>query len=377
MLAGPARVRHPSIVADIDATASPDPSGPDSTRAAARRPQVVRQVVAVILVVLTALLSLVSVLAGYVRSDLLDTEKYVEIVAPLAREPAVQAEVVDAVTQTVIDNVRLDDLVQDAIAVLEAGDSRLAELLRSDGRLAEALNSSISAVGPLVQNQLEEATRRAATRIVESERFADLWTEANRVAQSKTLAALRDEGSVLRTDDGAVRVDVGVIVEEVKQRLVESGLTVANRIPSVSSEIVLVQSAELAKAQSALLIFDSLAPWLPWVTLVLAIAAVLVAIDRRRAVLQVAVAIAATMIILAIALAVGQAWLVGRVSATVEPAAAEAIMTAFLGPLWTRLWVVFGVAAVIAVVALLIGPLGANLRKRVMGRRQEATSAAP
>ena len=98
-----------------------------------------------ILVVLTALLSLVSVLAGYVRSDLLDTEKYVEIVAPLAREPAVQAEVVDAVTQTVIDNVRLDDLVQDAIAVLEAGDSRLAELLRSDGRLAEALNSSISA----------------------------------------------------------------------------------------------------------------------------------------------------------------------------------------------------------------------------------------
>ena len=118
MLAGPARVRHPSIVADIDATAYPDPSGPASTRAADDRPKVVRRVLAVILVVLTALLSLVSVLAGYVRSDLLDTEKYVEIVAPLAREPAVQAEVVDAVTQTVIDNVRLDDLVQDAIAVL-------------------------------------------------------------------------------------------------------------------------------------------------------------------------------------------------------------------------------------------------------------------
>ena len=53
-----------------------------------------------------------------------------------------QAEVVDAVTQTVIDNVRLDDLVQDAIAVLEAGDGRLAELLRSDGRVAEALNTT-------------------------------------------------------------------------------------------------------------------------------------------------------------------------------------------------------------------------------------------
>ena len=168
-----------------------------------------------------------------------------------------------------------------------------------------------------------------------------------------------------------MRIDVGVLVEEVKQRLVESGLTLANRIPSVSSEVVLIESAELAKAQSALLIFDSLAPWLPWVTLVLAVAAVLVAVDRRRAVFQVAAAIASTMIVLAIALIIGRAWLVGRVSTTVDPAASEAIMAAALGPLWTRLWVVFGVAAVIAVVALLLGPIGANLRNRVVGRRNE------
>lgn len=364
-------------MADTDAKPDPDPSRPESTRAAESRPSAVRQVLAVILVVLTALLSLVSVLAGYVRSDLLDTERYVGIVAPLASDPAVQAEVVDAVTQTVIDNVRLDDLTQDAIAVLRAGDGRLAELLRSDGRLAEALNSSISALGPLVQNQLEEATRRAATRIVQSPRFAELWAEANRVAHQRTLAVLRDEGSALRTSDGAVRLDVGVIVEEVKQRLVESGLTVANRIPSVSSEVVLIESAELAEAQSALLIFDSVAPWLPWITLVLAVAAVLVAVDRRRAVLQVAAAIAATMIILGIALAVGRAWLVGRVSATVEPAASEAIIAAALGPLWTRLWVVFGVALVIAVIALLVGPLGANLRKRVVDRRKGSVPTAP
>ena len=153
-----------------------------------------------------------------------------------------------------------------------------------------------------MQNQVAEATRRATERVVESPRFAELWTEANRVAHRATLAALRDEGSALRTDDGAVRIDVGVIVEEVKQRLIQSGFALAQRIPTVDSEIVLIESAELAQAQQALLIFDRIAPWVPWVTLALAVAAVLVAPVRRRGLLWVGAAVAAAMIILALTL---------------------------------------------------------------------------
>ena len=222
---------------------------------------------AIVLVVCVGLLSLLSVVAGYVRGELLDTDSYVEIVAPLARNPAVQAEVVDAVTNKVVDSVNFDDLAASARELLAARDGRLAQLLNSDRRLADALNSALSGLGPLLQNQVAEATRRATERVVESPRFAELWTEANRVAQRATLAALRDEGSALRTDDGAVRIDVGVIVEEVKQRLVQSGFALAERIPTVDSEIVLIESAQLAQAQRALLIFDQIAPWVPWVTL--------------------------------------------------------------------------------------------------------------
>ena len=79
-----------------------------------------RRVVAVVLVICVGLLSLLSVVAGYVRGELLDTDSYVEMVAPLARNPAVQAEVVEAVTNKVVDSVRFDDLTENAIELLRA-----------------------------------------------------------------------------------------------------------------------------------------------------------------------------------------------------------------------------------------------------------------
>ncbi len=345
-----------------------DPRGAPAGRA--------RRIVAVVLVVCVGLLSLLSVVAGYVRGELLDTDSYVEIVAPLARNPAVQAEVVDAVTNKVVDSVSFDDLAATALELLRARDGRLAQLLNSDRRLADALNSALSGLGPLLQNQVAEATRRATERVVESPRFAELWTEANRVAHRATLAALRDEGSALRTDDGAVRIDVGVIVEEVKQRLIQSGFALAQRIPTVDSEIVLIESAELAQAQQALLIFDRIAPWVPWVTLALAVAAVLVAPVRRRGLLWVGAAVAAAMIILALTLIAARHRLLTRVATTsVEPAAASAIADAALDPLWSRIWIVLIIAVLITVGAVLAGPAGRSLRNRIKAVGKKDRSA--
>jgi hypothetical protein len=329
-----------------------------------------RWIAAVFLTVLVGLLSIVSVAAGYVRGDLLNTDRYVQIVAPLARDPAVQQEVVDAITRSVVDNVRLDDLTENAIALLRARDGRLAQLLTSDRRFADALNAALSALGPLVQNQLEEATRRAATRVVESPQFAEVWEKANRVAHERMLAALRDQGSVLRTEDGTVSIDLGVLVEDVKKRLVDSGVSIAARIPAVNADVVLLRSAELAKAQQGLLLLDSVGPWVPWITLAFAVGAVLLAPDHRRAVVAVAGAVVVSMIILAVVLLLTRGWLLERVGSTaIEPAAAGAVVDAAWDPLWIRLWITLIIAALVAVVALLLPRIGA-LYARLRGAPQ-------
>lgn len=334
-----------------------------------------RRVIAAVLIVLTALLSIVTLLSGYVRGDLLTTERYVQIVGPLARNPHVQAEVIDATTAAVVDNIRVSDLTADALTVIRAGDGRLAQLLTSDRRLAQALNGVLSGLGPLLQNQLEAVTRRAAERIVRSDRFADLWVEANRRAHATALAALRGDGSALRTDGGEVRIDISVIVEAVQQRLVDSGFTLAERIPVVDRQIVLVRSAELAKAQGGLRIFDQTAPWVPWVTLAFAVAAVLVAPGRRRALVWLGVALAVAAGATAVALAAGRAQFLAQVANTsVDPAAAAAIADAALAPLWSRVLFVIVAATLIAVVALLSGPVGGRIRTRLTRERPPASA---
>ena len=327
-----------------------------------------RQVIALALVGLTAVLSIVSLLGGYVRGELLDTERYVAIVGPLARDPAVQAQVVDAVTAAVVDNVRVDDVTGDVLEVLRARDDRLARLLSSDRRLAQALDGVLSGLGPMLQNQLETATRRVAQRVVEDPRFAELWVQANRSAHTATLAALRDEGRAVRTDGGEVRIDIAVIVEEVKRRLVDNGFALADRIPTTDQQLVLVRSEEMAKVQAVLRIFDQTAPWLPWVTLAIAVAAVAVAPERRRAVVWLGAAVSVAMVLVLVALGLARGVFLQRVAATsVRPEAAAAIVDAALDPLWARTLFVTVTAVLVTVVAVLAGPVGTAARRRLSG----------
>src|SRR5512141_1373230 len=63
-----------------------------SLRPPGRGSVLARRIVAIVLVVLTAVLACATVPALYLRSEVLDTDRYVATVAPLASDPASQAE---------------------------------------------------------------------------------------------------------------------------------------------------------------------------------------------------------------------------------------------------------------------------------------------
>jgi len=84
-------------------------------RAARSHPGLARRIVAIVLVVLTAVLAFAAVPAMYLRSELIDTDRYVATVAPLASDPAIQAEIADKVTQQITDAVDFEALIGDAL----------------------------------------------------------------------------------------------------------------------------------------------------------------------------------------------------------------------------------------------------------------------
>ena len=79
-----------------------------------------RWTVSIVLVVLASLLTVVTVLARYVRSEVLDTDRYVETVSPLA-QPSVQDAAADQVSNEIITRLDAESVAEDAL-------TRLAEL---------------------------------------------------------------------------------------------------------------------------------------------------------------------------------------------------------------------------------------------------------
>lgn len=305
-----------------------------------------RWAAAVLLVVLTAVSALVAVPAMYLRAELLDTDRYVATVAPLAVEPSVQREIAGKVTEQITRAADVEGATRDA----------LTELTRDTPRVAPV----ITGLAPAIAEQFESLVGTAVTRFVESPRFEDLWIGANRTAHQAlvSLAEGRTDGGVTIDETGAVTISSREIVAEVKDRLLQQGVGIAARIPDTDARITLFQSPELARAARALDTLDRAAPFLVGLSVLSAVGAIAVAPRgrRRRVTGAIGLASAAAMALLALGLAIGRGVYLSVVPPDVlSPAAAESLFDALVSPLRTSLRVVLVVGLLIALVAFLLG----------------------
>lgn len=315
----------------------------------------VRWGIAVVLVVLAALLAPVALVARYVRGELLDTDRYVDTVAPLADDRAVQGAVVDVVAREVVD-----------LLAIEEGDG-----------LAQDALQDLGLAGPLA-DQVEEVTRDELTQLVATDAFADLWVRANRVAHRELEAVLTGESDTpleADPDAGRVDLDLGEVVDRLRERLVEVGLDqdLVDRIPDVDARLTVLESDRLADSQRTVRLLDRVGTVLPVVVVALLVAAVAVAPDRRRAVLAAGIGVTVAMVLLAAGLVLAREWyLDSGTPRSLPPDAAGAFARVLLDPLRAVLAVVLAVGLVVAVVALAAGPSGpARAVRRALGRDRE------
>ncbi|MDQ0734483.1 hypothetical protein [Arthrobacter agilis] len=306
-----------------------------------------RRAAALVLVILTAVSALVAVPAMYLRAELLDTDRYVATVAPLAVEPAVQREIAAKVTEQITVAADIEATTRDALTELTRGTPRAAPV--------------ITGLAPAVAQQFESLVGTAVTGFVESPRFEDLWIRANRAAHQAlvNLAGGRTDGAITIDESGTVAISSREIVAEVKDRLLQQGVGIASRIPDTDAQITLFQSPELVRAAQALNALDRAAPLLVGFSILSAVGAVVVAPRgrRRRTTGSVGLAFAVAMAVLALGLTVGRGiYLTAVPPDVVSPAAAESLSDTLISPLRTSLRLVLVVGLVIALVAFLAGP---------------------
>lgn len=268
-----------------------------------------RRVVAIILVVLFGILAPLGLVAGWARATLLDTDRYVETVAPLASNGAIQHLVTDVVAGVITERV-----------------------------------------DPMVVSEEEIVTQ--VDQAVSSDTFARVWREANRVSHGQLVALLTGERVAgVEVTDGAVTLDLSTLVADVRARLTAVGISVDAGTSTDSATITIVESGEVGQVQEAMDLLDRVASAL-WVTIpVLAVAAVVVAPNWWRAVRRIGIALAISMAISLVALVAGRMFYLDALDGAIPQDAAAAVFDVLTRFLWIATVALLALGGVTAAMA--------------------------
>jgi hypothetical protein len=315
-------------------------------RTAAVKHRRLRYAGASVLLVLAFLLAPVSVVAAWVDDEISDTDRYVQTVAPIATEPAVQNLVIDRLTNRVVGNVDVKAIT-----------ASLAATLESNGAPPVVVDHTEALTGPL-KSALTSAVHQVVARVVTSDQFAQLWDEANRRAHAAVVKVLTGQGtSAVEGKGDTIVLNIGTVVDNVQQRLVDAGFEKAANIPEVDKTVPLLQTEKLNDAQDAMRLLDVVGTWLPVLAIVLAALGVWAAPSHRVALLTAGFGVGVMMILLLVGLAVMRRIYLDSVPPAVQPQdAAAAIYDTFVRFLRESTRTVLIIAVITTLAAYLYGP---------------------
>jgi len=346
-----------------------------------RRAVRTRGVVAVALVVVTSLLVTVSVTAVWARRNALNTDRYVETIGPVAQDVRVQRALGRYITDQAMSAIDPEALFESALP--ERGQILAAPLT--------------SALRGFVNDRVDA--------FLATDDFSRLWVRINEVAHERVVDVLNgDLPPSLQVRGNDVVVNVIPVVNQVLARIGEASPEIFGRtvnLPTVTvdeipedaiqkvesalgrdlpenfGQFTVFDASKLQQVQDTVTLFNRL------VVVAVILAAVLFALTlwvsprRRRTLLQLMVGIALGIVIIR---RLGLR-LEDDVVELVRPEnrdAVKVVVGAFVSSLLDATAWILGIAAVVAVVALLTGPYGwaRALRRGTVSGAQAAVGAA-
>jgi hypothetical protein len=313
-------------------------NGTEPSEAPRRLPRWRRALVAT-LVILSVVLVPLAGLSVWVRNLVLDTDKYVETVAPLAKNKAITDLVAERATDRLFARVDVEAEAKDALP-------ERAQFL----------------AGP-ISTGVETFAREAATRAIATEQFATVWRNANERAHALVVKALTDEGENISIKNGKVVLDLSAIIDEVIKRLDERGVTVFDSLAKDQKnlQVELFDAEQLEKARSAVHLLDRVRIVLVVLVFVFLGVALALSGNRRRTLMRWGIGLVVAMAVMAALLALGRSAYLGVAKNHDAAAAAFDILVRYLR---NGIRVIAALGIIIALAAFLSGPSRLAVRIR-------------
>jgi len=326
-----------------------------------------RGLTAWVIVIIAALLFPIALTAYWGQRTLTDTERYIATVAPLAQDPTVKLAIGDKVTTVLVTQIAAKD--------------RVSELLQDNPKLQPLAGPISVAVNNLVG--------QTVTKVLDSDQFDQLWITINTRLQEGLVKALSGDltGPVTIQGDQVI-LDTGDLIEVVKQKLVDQGLSFAANIPVppiADRQVVLLTSPQLAQARFAYAVGQPVAQWLIYGVLLLFVIAVLVSRKRARMTMAVGVAIILGALVVRLLMAYGQSQIELTLSGTSLAIAQDAFFTILTVFLLNAVRASYAVGLVLLLVGWFLSGTSSALAARKLfggavsgaGGRASGTAIAP
>ncbi len=294
------------------------------------------RVLVALLLAIGTLLTPITIVILFGHTQITDTSRYVQNVAPLSSDPAIQAYVADDVTNRLMSQVDVAAYVRDVLPP------------RADGL-----------AGPIA-NALEGFVRETTLRVLQTDQFQKLWTEANRISHAQLVKVLTGNGRgvVNQSNNGEVTIDLSAVVADVQERLQASGLDVFSKLPiaRIGGQIPVFESKDLYTARKAVGALDKLAFVLPFIVLAAFAGAIFLSRDRRRGFLAAALCFALGALLLGIALTVARSQYLDAIAPTMPHDAAAAVFDTLIRFLRTSVRAALTLSLIVVVAVFFSGP---------------------
>lgn len=298
-----------------------------------RKPFNWRNFVAWLLIILFFIAALATPIAVWAHETVLDTDTFVDTVAPLISN--------DTVAQA-ISNKAAEELMKE---------------LDVDNRLENALPEDLGFLAGPITGVLQDLASRAAKEILTSSQFQYIWENALRFAHSTALEVIKGDKVLEVTTEGEVVLNLSELLQEIKNRLVDNGLTFLEnvKVPEDVGQVTLFTSDELGLVKEGVNILDTLNWLLPLLAVLFLAGAILISTDRRKFLLISGVTLALAMAVLLIILDFTKSELLNKVSSANLPAA-EVIWNTMSGSLVSASAGLLALGVVAAIGAAIAGP---------------------
>jgi hypothetical protein len=287
---------------------------------------------ALALVILGTVLTFAAIFSIWVNRQALNTDNWVDTSNHLIQNEEVRHQLADYLANQLVENTDLA------------------------GELQATLPPRLAPLATAAAGGLQQLAPQVAERLFASPRFQDLWEAANRKAHEGLLKVLNDEGSMVSTEGGEVKLQLGAVLAQIGEG---SGIgeALVSKLPPEAGEITVLKSDELSLAQEVAKLLRKLPVFLTLAALLCFALAVFLSPRRRETLRAVGIAfVVAGLLSLGLRGFAGT-YVVGELSRTtsVEPAV-EAIWTISTSELVTIATsaIVFGL--LVALAAVLAGP---------------------